>query len=293
MLFTSYRLDTGIFLFICIRETRIKHYKRVSLFCEAVHFFSVSATRVCKYRKWFHFDPNIIKSHLFSECYNLSEIHLPHKITDIGESVFFECKKLVGFEWPKNVTVIKDGMFSFSGLAHFTIPDGITRIKQYAFLCCELTEISIPDSVTEINESSFSRNKNLIVTVTKGSYAEKYCKQCKLMEKIIEKIPCKEFTELFKVTSKYFDESDYHHRVLNNLVFYPTYKGVEPGTNPFTAGLSTLNEGLKWLVGSSLSEEEYESTIARIDELRKEAESDFVEVEDDPTKVRYILNKSE
>ena len=113
------------------------------------------------------------------------------------------------------------------------------------------------------------------------------------MEKIIEKIPCKEFAELFKVTSKYFDESDYHHRVLNNLIFYPTYKGVEPGTDAFSAGFSTLNEGLKWLVGSSLSEEEYESVTARINELRKEAESDFEEVENDSTKVRYIINKSE
>ena len=43
-----------------------------------------------------------------------------------------------------------------------------------------------------------------------------------------------DFKELFKLTSQDFDDHDYRYRVLNYLVFYPSYyDSIEPARDVF------------------------------------------------------------
>lgn len=236
-----------------------------------------------------------IADNLFSGCYNLAEICLPEKISDIGESVFSECEKLTEFAWPQNITEIKNSIFCRSGLAHFIIPTTVTKIGEYAFQWCELKEISIPESVTDIQKMAFGGTENLAVIVTKGSYGEQYCKKCKLMENIYKSIPYADFKELFKLTSRYFDDYVYRDRVLNYLVFYPPYSdSIEPARDVFEVeDYSRFKKCLSNRADTSLDEEGFAIAMNKIKEIRNVAENDYEEVEGDPSKVRYILNKTE
>ncbi len=69
----------------------------------------------------------------------------------------------------------------------YSVPEGTKTIWPMAFFgCSDLKEVVIPDSVSEIGEDLFGisilnnmndQKTDLIVTVTKGSYAEEYCRE--------------------------------------------------------------------------------------------------------------------
>ncbi len=78
------------------------------------------------------------------------------------------------------VTAIGDkAFFSRRALTSVTIPDCITSIGESAFwYCTSLTSITIPASVTSIGKDAFANcSPDLVFTVERGSYAEKYCRE--------------------------------------------------------------------------------------------------------------------
>ena len=131
-----------------------------------------------------------IKAHVFEDCYSLTSITIPDRVTKIGRSPFYDCDCLTSLVVDRNNkvydsrnncnaiietasntlvcgckntiipdSVIKIGEAAFSGCNYFhniIIPDSVTEIGDFAFSGCSgLTSITIPDSVTEIGECAF------------------------------------------------------------------------------------------------------------------------------------------
>lgn len=136
----------------------------------------------------------------FSDCYNLAQITLPDNLTSIGNLAFCTCDSLTEITIPDGVTSIGDWAFTECiNLTEITLPDSVqtigagtfadchclewvhlpdtlTYIGEAAFEnCYSLTEITLPDSVTVIGDYAFSDSEELIITVSRGSYAELYC----------------------------------------------------------------------------------------------------------------------
>ena len=61
-------------------------------------------------------------------------------------------------------------------LTSVTVPNSVTSVEFRAFSdCAGLTSVTIPAEVTNINWRAFDNCPNLVLTVTRGSYAEEYC----------------------------------------------------------------------------------------------------------------------
>ncbi len=114
---------------------------------------------------------------LFYDCVSLTRVNLPEKLTLIGNGVFERCYGLTDITIPSSVTVIEGNAFRYcTSLTNVIIPEGVESIGSYAFKhCTGLLSITIPGSVKEIGKEVFDDCPNLIITVERGSYAEKYC----------------------------------------------------------------------------------------------------------------------
>ena len=77
-------------------------------------------------------------------------------ITNIGDSAFYNCKKLTSITIPDGVTNIGEYAFSYSYVSSITIPESVTNIGESAFDHCSMTSITIPNSVTYIGGYAFS-----------------------------------------------------------------------------------------------------------------------------------------
>ncbi len=97
----------------------------------------------------------------------------------IGDSAFSYCDKITHITIPEGVTEI--GYHAFSSchyLTHATLPQSLTKIGKYAFLNCgRLLNLQLPESVTEIGKDAFCDCDDLTLSVTAGSYAEKYAQE--------------------------------------------------------------------------------------------------------------------
>lgn len=138
----------------------------------------------------------------FAACGNLTNVTLPDSVTILDEGAFFECSALTGMTIPEGVTAIHDGTFYGCGsltvmalpegvktigwgaffectsLTALIIPESVTGIGEVAFYGCSgLTSLTIPESVGHIGDLAFDECGDLVIRVTKGSYAEQYAKE--------------------------------------------------------------------------------------------------------------------
>ena len=108
-----------------------------------------------------------------------------YPIAFIHRYAFYGCTSLTSISLPDTLTSISSYAFSAcTGLISISLPDSLTSISSYAFSGCKsLVNISIPDAVTYIGKDAFKNCDKLTITVHKGSYAEKYCKENNLKYK--------------------------------------------------------------------------------------------------------------
>lgn len=76
------------------------------------------------------------------------------------------------------VTAVGHGAFAESFFNDIIIPPGVTSIGDNAFVICYYVHaITIPDSVAWIDEDAFSDCSNVVLRVTKGSFAARYAEE--------------------------------------------------------------------------------------------------------------------
>lgn len=136
-----------------------------------------------------------MKDSVFYGCKKLTSINLPSSLKEVDILIFGQCNSLTSITWPKNLTTIPYGTFTkCPKLSKVTIPSSVTVIDAEAFSECDsLKSLTIPASVKKIGQNAFGYvrdknnkvtvNKNFTAYVTKGSAAEKYCKDNKITYK--------------------------------------------------------------------------------------------------------------
>ena len=98
----------------------------------------------------------------FYECKKLKNVHIPDSVTDLEPYSFGDCYALASFNIPKGITEIPAYAFEWANITSLDIPDNITKIGEGAFgFCKNVTSLTIPDSVTEIGEKAFQSWKGL------------------------------------------------------------------------------------------------------------------------------------
>lgn len=101
-----------------------------------------------------------IQAASFQECRILETviINAPSKITSIGGTAFYNCRKLAGFTIPTNVTSIGNQSFQNNYLmTSIDIPSGLSSINNYVFSgCTGVTSISGFDHITSIGQYGFA-----------------------------------------------------------------------------------------------------------------------------------------
>lgn len=118
----------------------------------------------------------------FSKCKNLKSVIFGRSLKSIGSNAFAECSSLseVTFEC-ENLTEIRDGAFSGTGLIRVEVPDSVSSILQRAFgNCKQLKEVVFGDlsNMKKVSDSTFEGSgverlqlgRN-IETLTKSSIA--------------------------------------------------------------------------------------------------------------------------
>lgn len=145
----------------------------------------------------------------------ITEIVLPDTIESIGEFAFYQCKSLTRINLPERLTEISKGMLDITGLESIVIGGSVKKIGGVAFWGCRdlryvklcegvaeidaaafyncgnLETIDLPRSIKKIDpqsayDGSFYNCIKLTAVVHRGSYAEDYCKENKIIYKYTE-----------------------------------------------------------------------------------------------------------
>ncbi|MBR4458872.1 MAG: leucine-rich repeat protein [Clostridia bacterium] len=116
---------------------------------------------------------------VFHGAAELKSVHLPDTLTRIGSGAFYGCDSLTGVVIPDGVTEIGSmAFYCCYGLTEVTLPAGLEAIQGLAFYQCSgLTDLVIPAGVNRITASAFDGCEKLTLTVTPGTWAERFCRE--------------------------------------------------------------------------------------------------------------------
>ncbi len=128
----------------------------------------------------------VIPDYAFRSCTGITEVIIPHSVTQMGSNAFAGCRALASVSIPESVTAIPDSAFygctsldgvilpgstisigaqAFSGcsaLSEIVIPEGVIQMGIGAFYGCRaLASVSIPQSVTVITAGTFQACSSL------------------------------------------------------------------------------------------------------------------------------------
>lgn len=114
---------------------------------------------------------------------DITELHLPESITDIGEKAFESCTKLTSANFPSSLVTIGDRAFASTNLSgYLAFPDTLEHIGDDAFnVVTGITGFSWPANLKSVGSSAFSQCRalsgHLVLpeNVTFGDYAFGSC----------------------------------------------------------------------------------------------------------------------
>ena len=115
----------------------------------------------------------------FSDCKAIERVTISTEIEYIGTRAFGNCDALMELTIENGIEEISQAEFiECRNLKTVIIPDSVKQIGDAAFrYCSSLVSVTIPPTVQNIGEKAFEYCPNLVVSLSPGSYAEKYCKQ--------------------------------------------------------------------------------------------------------------------
>ena len=90
----------------------------------------------------------MIHGDTFRGCENLTTIHLPDTIEQIGDNAFYACRELTSLRFPTGLTTLGEYAFADSfKLSSLRLPSGVTKIGDYAFYnTIQLESLWIPET---------------------------------------------------------------------------------------------------------------------------------------------------
>ncbi len=93
----------------------------------------------------------------------ITELDVPPRVTEIGNSAFRECHNLTRVTIPQNVTKIGDyAFYRCTALKELSLENGLISIGSNAISNCDsLTELTIPRTVRSISHYAFAANPRL------------------------------------------------------------------------------------------------------------------------------------
>jgi hypothetical protein len=122
----------------------------------------------------YNFECSNFGNYAFTECYKLTEVHLPIGFTELGESSFYDCIHLEEIKIPSSLKIIGNHAFDScrrlytvytsddeKAENHLILPSSLERINVGAFRFTAFKEIQVPKSVTIINTYAFQGTTNL------------------------------------------------------------------------------------------------------------------------------------
>ncbi len=122
----------------------------------------------------------------FSDCTELTQIHLPDTLTSIDTFAFYNCSKLKNIEFPDGLLSIGYAPFAKCvSLKSIKFPEKIEYVGYEAFRDCKsLTSIYIPENLTDIGYQAFSRCTSLTNITVAGNNRRYYTVDDILYERI-------------------------------------------------------------------------------------------------------------
>lgn len=117
----------------------------------------------------------MIGDHAFLKCHGAKEIIIPSTCKVVDVSAFYQCVSAESIQIAEGVEILKKGAFEeCSALKQIIVPDSVKTMEPYIFYNCTALE-SCKMGAGEIMEKDiFTGAKQVILTVPKGSVAEKY-----------------------------------------------------------------------------------------------------------------------
>ena len=108
-----------------------------------------------------------------------AEMTVPEDIHYVDEYAFYGCLQLEKVQFHRGLRTL--GRYAFyhcRNLKSVELHEGLRSIGTRAFSGCEeLKTLFVPDSVTSIEYKAFNNCPRLYLSVNKGSYAARYCRQ--------------------------------------------------------------------------------------------------------------------
>ena len=199
-----------------------------------------------------------IGEYAFRGCTRMGEMTIPNLVTNLGAYAFQNCSALTNVVLSSSLQTIGSYAFTSTGISAIAIPKSVELIGSSAFASVSsLSELTLEDGVAGIDDSAFSGCTGLTAVRIPGSvkrigsYAFGYCSQIKdlVIEDGVESIGqyafvgCKEMVSVCIPKSLLSVSSGVFHDCL----------AVEEVTAPFLGLDRASTESVGYLFGSSRS----------------------------------------